>query len=113
MMENWTSTPPYRWYHYVSAFFAGFFLANAIPHLFNGISGDAFPTPFADEPGIGLSSPLTNVLWALGNLVIGYLLFRIGKVSSRRLGSLIVFFLGAAAISIALSILFAEKDFVY
>lgn len=113
MMENWTSTSPYRWYHYVSAFFAGFFLANAIPHLFNGISGDAFPTPFADEPGIGLSSPLTNVLWALGNLVIGYLLFRIGKVSSRRLGSLIVFFLGAAAISIALSILFAEKDFVY
>ena len=111
-MEH-TYTPGMRWYHYIVGFFAGFFLANAIPHLFNGISGDAFPTPFADEPGIGLSSPLTNVLWALGNLVIGYLLFRIGKVSSRRIGTLIVFFLGAAVISIALSILFAGKDFVY
>lgn len=112
-MENWTNISPYRWYHYVSAFFAGFFLANAVPHFVNGISGDPFPTPFADPPGQGLSSPLTNVLWALGNLLIGYLLFRIGRVNSRRIGALIVFFLGAAAISIVLSILFAEKDFVY
>ena len=100
-----------RWYHYISCFFAGFFLANAIPHLFNGISGDPFPTPFADEPGQGLSSPLTNVLWALGNLIIGYLLFRMGRVNSRRPGALLVFFIGMAAISIALSILFADKDF--
>lgn len=112
-MENWTSTPPYRWYHYIAAFFAGFFLANAVPHFINGISGDPFPTPFADDPGHGLSSPLTNVLWALANLLIGYFFFRIGRVSSRRVGALVIFFTGVAAISIVLSILFAEKDFVY
>lgn len=111
-MEH-TYTPGMRWYHYISGFFAGFFLANAIPHLFNGISGDAFPTPFADDPGVGLSSPLTNVLWALGNLLIGYLLFRIGRVNSRRPGALFTFFIGAATISIALSILFTDKAFAY
>ncbi len=110
-MENWTITPKYRWYHYVSAFFAGFFLANAIPHLVNGISGDPFPTPFADDPGIGLSSPLTNAIWGLSNLLIGYLLFRAGRINSRRIGALIVFFIGAASITILLSIMFANKDF--
>ncbi len=110
-MENWTSTPPYRWYHYLSAFFAGFFLANAVPHFVNGISGDPFPTPFADPPGQGLSSPLTNVIWALSNLLIGYLLFRAGRINSRRIGALIVFFLGIVTISIILSMLFVDKDF--
>ena len=28
-----------RWYHYVSYFFGGAFLANTLPHLSNGISG--------------------------------------------------------------------------
>lgn len=111
-MEH-TLTSSLRWYHYISCFFAGFFLANALPHLFNGISGDAFPTPFAEEPGIGLSSPLTNVLWGLANLLIGYLLFRAGRVNSRRVGALIVFFIGAASITILLSMMFSNKDFVY
>ncbi len=31
-----------RWYHYVAYFFGGAFLANAIPHLVNGISGRSF-----------------------------------------------------------------------
>ncbi len=112
-MENWTSTPPYRWYHYLSAFFSGFFLANAVPHFMNGISGDPFPTPFADPPGIALSTPFTNILWALGNILIGYLLFRAGKINSRRIGALIVFFIGVATISMILSILFSKKDFMY
>ena len=111
-MEN-THTSHLRWYHYISAFFAGFFLANAVPHFVNGISGDPFPTPFADPPGEGLSSPLTNVLWALGNLFIGYLLFRAAKITSKTIGALVVFFIGAAVISIILSMVFTEKDFVY
>jgi len=42
-----------RWYHYVAYFFGGAFLANALPHLGNGISGHAFQSPFASPPGVG------------------------------------------------------------
>lgn len=97
-----------KWYNYISSFFAGLFLANVVPHFVNGISGNAFPTPFADPPGIGLSSPLVNVLWALLNLVIGYFLFRGGKVSSSRWSQL-VFFIGIALISIQLGVHFGSK----
>ena len=63
-----------RWYHYLAYFFGGAFLANTIPHLGNGISGNAFQSPFASPPGVGLSSSLVNVLWGLFNLAIAYLL---------------------------------------
>jgi hypothetical protein len=52
-----------RWYHYLAYFFGGVFLANALPHLGNGISGHAFQSPFATPPGVGLSSSTVNVLW--------------------------------------------------
>jgi small-conductance mechanosensitive channel len=97
-----------KWYNYIASFFAGIFLANVVPHYINGVSGNAFPTPFSNPPGIGLSSPLINVLWALLNLVIGYFLFKAGKVTSNR-WALLVFFIGIALISIQLSIHFANK----
>jgi hypothetical protein len=62
------------WYAYVAFFFAGCFLTNGVPHFVNGISGKPFQSPFASPPGVGLSSPLTNVLWGLFNFVIGALL---------------------------------------
>ena len=98
-----------RWYNYVACFFAGVFLANVVPHFVHGISGDRFPTPFARPPGKGLSSPTVNVVWALFNLCVGYELFGVGKVSSENGLALIVFFAGVAAISLILSIRFAEK----
>jgi hypothetical protein len=98
-----------KWYHYVACFFAGAFLTNTIPHFVHGISGDSFPSPFANPPGRGLSSPLVNVLWGLGNLVAGYILFRIGKMSKANIGGLLVFFAGIAFISIQLSFAFASK----
>ncbi len=61
-----------RWCHYVAYFFGGLFLANALPHLGNGISGHAFQSPFASPPGEGLSSSRINVLWGLFNLAVGY-----------------------------------------
>ncbi len=74
-----------RWYYYLAYFFGGAFLANALPHLGNGISGHAFQSPFASPPGVGLSSALTNVLWGLFNLVIGYLLVcRVGRFDLRK-----------------------------
>src|SRR5580698_8047647 len=99
-----TIIKPMKWYNYIAAFFAGTFLANVVPHFVNGVSGNAFPTPFASPPGKGLSSPLTNVLWALLNLLIGYLLFRASKINSRRIVALIVFFIGIICISVMLAI---------
>jgi hypothetical protein len=98
-----------NWYHYAACFFAGAFLTNVVPHFVHGISGDRFPTPFAHPPGRGLSSPLVNVLWALPNLVVGYLLFRAGMVSSGGDLALLIFFAGIAAISIPSSVSFAKK----
>ena len=96
------------WYNYFFCFFAGMFLANVVPHFVHGISGDRFPTPFAQPPGKGLSSPTTNVIWALVNLIVGYVLFRIGKVSSGGNLALIVFFAGISVLSTWLSVLFAK-----
>lgn len=98
-----------KWYNYIACFFAGFFLANVVPHYIHGISGDSFPSPFANPPGKGLSSPMVNVLWALLNLAIGYLLFRAGKISGNNKLALLIFFIGIVACSILLSIAFADK----
>jgi hypothetical protein len=97
------------WYDYLAAFCAGLFLANAVPHFTNGVSGDRFPTPFSKPPGKGLSSPTVNVVWALFNLIIGFVLFRIGQVWSGGNLTLALFFAGVAAISIMLSVNFATK----
>jgi uncharacterized membrane protein len=98
-----------HWYHYIACFFAGAFLANVVPHFVHGISGDRFPTPFARPPGKGLSSPTVNVVWALVNLVAGYLLFRAGKILDGSEAALLVFFAGIVAVSVPASIRFAGK----
>ena len=110
-MENTTqpTETKIKWGHYIAAFFAGFFLANVVPHFVHGISGDPFPTPFANPPGKGLSSPTINVLWACFNLLVGYILLRVSKASAKNKALLIVLFIGIVAISIMLSIGFADK----
>lgn len=102
-----------EWYNYLACFFAGAFLANAVPHYIYGICGDKFPTPFAKPPGKGLSSPMTNVLWGLLNMVVGFFLFRSGKVCHYYpLYPLtwILVFVGVAVMSIMLSSNFQKKD---
>jgi hypothetical protein len=98
-----------NWYNYVALFFAGVFLANVVPHFVHGISGDRFPTPFARPPGRGLSSPTVNVIWAWINIVVGYVLFRAGKVSSDNYATLIVLLAGIVFISTVLSLRFRQK----
>jgi hypothetical protein len=97
------------WYVYVASFFAGMFLANAVPHFVKGICGDGFPTPFAKPPGKGLSSPLVNVVWGLFNGCVGAELFHVAGVSSGNALVLLVFVAGMTAISIPMSRHFAEK----
>jgi hypothetical protein len=62
------------WHHYLSYFFGGAFLANAIPHCVSGMLGRPFQSPFAKPPGQGLSSSTVNVLWGAFNIAVGYLL---------------------------------------
>jgi hypothetical protein len=93
-----------RWYHYIAYFFAGAFLANAIPHFVNGISGNAFQSPFASPAGIGLSSSTVNVLWGFFNFAIGYLLvFRVGSFELRKTRHVLVFGAGILTMSIMLA----------
>jgi hypothetical protein len=70
---------------FVSYFFGGAFLANAIPHSVSGLLGRPFQSPFAKPPGEGLSSATLNVLWGFFNLVISYLLiFEVGVFELRK-----------------------------
>jgi hypothetical protein len=98
-----------KWYHYISCFFAGMFMANFVPHFIHGVSGDSFPTPFANPPGKGLSSPTINVLWGLLNLVIGYFLYRGGKITNSRMFTVFLFFAGIVTMSVMLSMAFVDK----
>lgn len=98
-----------KWYQYIAAFFAGLFLANVVPHYTHGVSGDPFPTPFANPPGKGLSSPTVNVLWACFNLLVGYVLLRVSNLSPQNKLSMLLLFLGFVAISIMASITFMDK----
>ena len=68
------------WLYYLSYFFGGAFLANALPHFVSGVMGRAFQSPLAKPPGEGLSSSTVNVLWGGFNLAVGYVL--IGRVGS-------------------------------
>ena len=62
------------WLTYVSYFFGGIFLGNAIPHFVSGTMGRAFQSPFAHPSGKGLSSALVNIAWGAFNIVVGYVL---------------------------------------
>jgi len=99
-----------RWYHDVAYFFGGLFLANALPHLGEGMTGHAFQSPFASPPGVGLSSAIVNVLWGFFNLVVGYLLVsRVGSFNLRQTRHVLV--LGAGILIQSLSLAYAFGRF--
>jgi hypothetical protein len=76
-----------EWIRYVSYFFGGAVLANAVPHFVNGVSGRPFQSPFAKPHGVGLSSSTVNVLWGAFNLAVAYLLIlRVGSFDLRSTG---------------------------
>lgn len=98
-----------KWYHYIAIFASGFFMANTLPHLVNGVTGNSFPTPFSDPPGVGLSSPTVNVLWASLNLLISYLLLRFSKLKARNKLGMTLLFAGIVVASIMLSYSFTKS----
>jgi hypothetical protein len=50
-------------------FIVGFLLGNGVPHFAFGAAGKVFRSPFGQK-----SSPKTNVLWGLSNLVVASLI---------------------------------------
>lgn len=73
-------------------------LVNAVPHGVRGVQGEQFPTPFADPPGVGLSSPTVNVGWSAANAVLGALLLRRGTRSRGEIAAAAIGAIGMAAI---------------
>ena len=98
-----------QWYEPFLWFFAGAFLVNAVPHFVQGVSGNRFPTPFANPPGKGLSPPVVNTVWGLANFVVGALLLHAGKITSHGSLAFAIVFAGAAVLSIPMSIHFASR----
>jgi hypothetical protein len=98
-----------EWYHYAMCFFGGAFIANFFPHYVRGIAGAKFPTPFAKPPGRGLSPAPLNVVWALVNLVAGFLLLRSGGFSFLLGRALYTGFAGFAAMSLIMSNVFSQR----
>jgi hypothetical protein len=87
--------------HYISYFFGGAFLANAIPHVVSGMKGHPFQSPFAKPPGEGLSTSTVNVIWGFVNVLAGYLLvFQVGTFDLHSTSD--VFTLGVGAFLVAL-----------
>jgi hypothetical protein len=90
-----------NWLHYVSYFFGGLFLANAVPHFVGGVMGEPFQTPFARPSGKGLSSSTVNVLWGFANFVLAYLLLlRVGRFDPRSISCIAPFAAGVLLISL-------------
>ena len=89
-----------EWIYYVSYFFGGVFLTNAVPHFVSGMMGRPFQSPFAKPSGQGLSSSTVNVLWGFLNLVVAYvLLCRVGNFDLRSIAHVVVSGLGVLLIS--------------
>jgi len=97
------------WLQYLSYFFGGAFLTNAIPHLVSGLMGRAFQSPFAKPPGKGLSSSTVNVLWGFFNLVVGYvLIYRVGNFDLRSLDCVPAVALGVLVMGVMLARTFGQ-----
>lgn len=92
------------WYDYVSYFFGGAFLANAVPHFVSGVMGRPFQSPFAKPPGEGLSSSTVNVLWGAFNIAVGYLLiWQVGHFDPHSSSDVVVAGLGALLMAVMLA----------
>jgi hypothetical protein len=90
--------------HFVSWFFGGALLANAVPHFVSGMMGRAFQSPFAKPRGEGLSSSTVNVLWGFFNLAVGYVLVcRVGDFNLHDTADALVLGLGMLAISVPMA----------
>ncbi|WKB53128.1 hypothetical protein [Eleftheria terrae] len=64
------------WLDHLAHFFVAALAVNGLPHFVNGLSGRRFPTPFGHPPAVGDSRPLVNVLWAVANFLLAWVLWQ-------------------------------------
>ena len=99
------------WLIYLAHFAGGMFAANAVPHFVHGISGRPFQSPFARPRGAGQSTSLVNMIWALVNLVIVWLLLvKVGHFDLTDLSDALSFGLGIAFIGLFLAYHFGRHN---
>lgn len=97
------------WLHYVSFFFGGAVLTNAVPHFVNGVMGRPFQSPFARPPGQGLSSSSVNMLWGFINLAVGYVLIcRVGNFDLRATDDVVAAGLGVLLLGLMTAKMFGQ-----
>ncbi len=90
--------------YYISYFFAGVFLTNAIPHFVSGVMGKPFQSPFAKPPGEGFSSSTINVMWGFFNAVVGYvLIYHVGNFDLRTTDEVVALGLGALIMGVVMA----------
>ena len=95
--------------HYLSYFFGGAFLTNAVPHFVSGVMGRPFQSPFAKPHGVGLSSSTINVVWGFFNLVLGYILIcRVGSFDLRATDHVVAAGLGVLITSVVTARMFGR-----
>ena len=76
---------------YLAHFIGAVFLVNFLPHFVSGVCGRSFQSPFAKPPGIGLSSPQSNVLWGGLNFIVALLLlYKVGPFNPADTTDLVV-----------------------
>ena len=98
-----------EWYAYIFLFVGGAAVANFVPHFVHGISGEWFWTRFHKGGSRERSPPWINVVWALTNLLLAYLLLWAGHFSFTDIPSVLIGFLGFATLAIRLSLELAEQ----
>ncbi|TPM97667.1 hypothetical protein [Mesorhizobium sp. B2-1-3A] len=98
-----------QWIDFVSYFFGGAVLTNAVPHFVSGVMGRPFQSPFAKPRGQGHSSSTVNALWGFLNLAIGYLLVvRVGDFDLRSTDDVVALGLGTLLMGVATARMFGR-----
>lgn len=89
------------WASYISYFFGGAFLANAIPHIVSGMMGRAFQSPFAKPSGEGLSSSTVNIIWGFFNVMVAYwLIIQVGDFDLHSIPDILTVGMGSFLIAL-------------
>lgn len=90
---------------FIAALVSGILLFNAIPHLVQGICGNAHMTPFAPR-----SSAWVNIVWAWVNIVAGIWIGRAFDAMQAGVATWTGFGLGGFAISLYLAVFWSNPN---
>lgn len=91
------------WKHYLALLGGGFMVTDAMPHFISAVLGQGFPTLVSSPPTVGLSGPVTNVVFSFIFLFIGYVLLRVGKVKFNDNKDMLAVFVGIVICGLVVS----------